>query len=129
GVLESGFGNRPYRAGDYLVIHRGSAHRFRFEPGTKQKFPVMGSRGHVRWPKRYRNEFGQLIEGAPYRERDIRRLTELVTRDEKGEFPIMVKQYDGIYEIVLDHDPFDVVGWDGYFYPWAFNIEDFEPIV
>ena len=99
------------------------------DPGVKQKFLVMESRGHVRWPKRYRNEFGQLIEGAPFSERDIRRPTELVTRDEKGEFPIFVKQYDGINEIVLDHDPFDVVGWDGYFYPWAFNIEDFEPIV
>ena len=40
-----------------------------------------------------------------------------------------MKQYDGINELVLDHHPFDVVGWDGYFYPWAFNIMDFEPIV
>ena len=129
GTLETVFGDLPYRRGDYLVIHRGIAHRYRMDPGVKQKFLVMESRGHVRWPKRYRNEFGQLIEGAPFSERDIRRPTELVTRDEKGEFPIFVKQYDGINEIVLDHDPFDVVGWDGYFYPWAFNIEDFEPIV
>ena len=83
----------------------------------------------MRWPKRYRNEFGQLIEGAPYSERDIRRPTELRTHDEKGDFPILVKQYDGLNEIILDHHPFDVVGWDGYFYPWAFNINDFEPIV
>ena len=89
----------------------------------------MESRGHVRWPKRYRNEFGQLIEGAPYSERDIRRPTQLRTHDEKGDFPILVKQYDGLNEIILDHHPFDVVGWDGYFYPWAFNINDFEPIV
>ena len=69
------------------------------------------------------------IEGAPYSERDIRRPSELRTHDERGDFPILVKQYDGLNEIILDHHPFDVVGWDGYFYPWAFNINDFEPIV
>ena len=89
----------------------------------------MESRGHVRWPKRYRNEFGQLKEGAPYSERDIRRPMVLNTHDEMGDFPLLVKQYDGINELILDHHPFDVVGWDGYFYPWAFNINDFEPIV
>jgi homogentisate 1,2-dioxygenase len=83
----------------------------------------------VRWPKRYRNEFGQLIEGAPYSERDIRQPSALRIHDERGDFPILVKQYDGLNEIILDHHPFDVVGWDGYFYPWAFNIYDFEPIV
>ena len=87
------------------------------------------SRGHVRWPKRYRNEFGQLKEGAPYSERDIRRPLQLDTHDEMGDFRLLVKQYDGINELILDHHPFDVVGWDGYFYPWAFNIGDFEPIV
>ena len=129
GTLETVFGNLPYRQGDYLVIHRGIAYRFRMDPGVKHKLLVMESRGHVRWPKRYRNEFGQLIEGAPFSERDVRIPRELVTYDEKGDFPVYVKQYDGINEIVLDHHPFDVVGWDGYFYPWAFNIEDFEPIV
>ena len=89
----------------------------------------MESRGHVRWPKRYRNEFGQLKEGAPYSERDIRRPLLLNTHDEMGDFRLLVKQYDGINELILDHHPFDVVGWDGYFYPWAFNISDFEPIV
>jgi len=130
GVLETQFGDLPFRMGDYVVIHRGIMHRYRFdEAAPAPKLLVMESRGHVRWPKRYRNEFGQLIEGAPYSERDIRRPTELKTHDERGDFPIWVKQYEGINEMVLDHHPFDVVGWDGYFYPWAFNIEDFEPIV
>jgi homogentisate 1,2-dioxygenase len=130
GVLESIFGDLPFREGDYLVIHRGIMHRYRFnKEGDAPKLLVIESRGHVRWPKRYRNEFGQLIEGAPFSERDIRRPSQLVTHDEKGDFPIYVKQYDGINELVLDHHPFDVVGWDGYFYPWAFNIMDFEPIV
>ena len=130
GVLESVYGELPFHEGDYLVIHRGILHRYRFEPtGEQPKLLVFESRGHVRWPKRYRNEFGQLKEGAPYSERDIRRPLELKTHDERGDFPLIVKQYDGLTEMVLDHHPFDVVGWDGYFYPWAFNIHDFEPIV
>ncbi|HEY8175170.1 MAG TPA: homogentisate 1,2-dioxygenase [Gemmatimonadaceae bacterium] len=129
GVLESTYGDLPYREGDYLIIHRGILHRFRMDKKVEQKMLVFESRGHIRPPKRYRNEFGQLKEGAPYSERDIRRPTELETIDKKGEFPLIVKQYDGLNEIVLDHHPLDVVGWDGYFYPWAFNINDFEPIV
>ncbi|MDF1502026.1 homogentisate 1,2-dioxygenase [Roseisolibacter sp. H3M3-2] len=129
GTLETQFGDLPYRAGDYVVIHRGIMHRWKLDLAHEQKFLVMESRGHVRWPKRYRNEFGQLLEGAPYSERDIRRPTDLRTHDEMGDFPILIKQFDALNEYVLDHHPFDVVGWDGYFYPWIFNIHDFEPIV
>jgi homogentisate 1,2-dioxygenase len=130
GVLESVYGDLPFGTGDYLIIHRGILHRYKLELSAGPvKFLVMESRGHVRWPKRYRNEFGQLKEGAPYSERDIRRPLELRTHDEMGDFRILVKQYEGINELILDHHPFDVVGWDGYFYPWAFNINDFEPIV
>jgi homogentisate 1,2-dioxygenase len=131
GILESTYGALPFHEGDYLVIHRGILHRYRFDLNAEQqpKLVIFESRGHVRSPKRYRNEFGQLIEGAPYSERDIRRPTFVEAIDEMGDFPILVKQYDGINEIMLDHHPLDVVGWDGYFYPWAFNINDFEPIV
>jgi homogentisate 1,2-dioxygenase len=130
GVLESVFGDLAFGEGDYLVIHRGIMHRYRFDRTAEQpKLLIMESRGHIRWPKRYRNEFGQLVEGAPYSERDIRRPVFVAPHDEMGDFKIFVKQYDGINELVLDHHPFDVVGWDGYFYPWAFNIMDFEPIV
>jgi len=93
GTLESVFGDLPYREGDYLVIHRGIMHRWRLDLSTEPtKLLVMESRGHVRWPKRYRNEFGQLIEGAPYSERDIRRPSALRVHDERGDFPILVKQ-------------------------------------
>ncbi|MFL5616465.1 MAG: homogentisate 1,2-dioxygenase [Gemmatimonadaceae bacterium] len=130
GTLESVYGNLPFREGDYLIIHRGILHRYKLDmKADHPKFLIMESRGHVRWPKRYRNEFGQLKEGAPYSERDIRRPIELKTNDEMGDFKLLVKQYDGLNEFILDHHPFDVVGWDGYFYPWAFNIYDFEPIV
>ena len=130
GTLESVFGDLPYQPGDYVVIHRNITHRWRHDASKgATKLLVMESAGHVRFPKRYRNEFGQLLEGAPFSERDVRRPSALVPRDEMGEFPILVKQYDALNELVLDHHPFDVVGWDGYFYPWAFNIHDFEPIV
>jgi homogentisate 1,2-dioxygenase len=130
GVLESVYGDLPFGTGDYLIIHRGILHRYKLDLNAGPvKFLVMESRGHVRWPKRYRNEFGQLKEGAPYSERDIRRPLELRTHDEMGDFRILVKQYEGINELILDHHPFDVIGWDGYFYPWAFNINDFESIV
>lgn len=130
GVLESVFGDLPYKPGDYVVVHRNITHRWRLDPGAgPTKFLVFESRGHIRWPKRYRNEFGQLLEGAPFSERDIRRPAELRTHDERGDFRILVKQYNALNELILDHHPFDVVGWDGYYYPWAFNIHDFEPIV
>jgi homogentisate 1,2-dioxygenase len=130
GVLESVFGDLPFGPGDYVVIHRNITHRWRLDrTAGANKFLVFESRGHVRWPKRYRNEFGQLLEGAPYSERDIRRPAELRTHDERGDFRVLVKQYEALNELILDHHPFDVVGWDGYFYPWIFNIHDFEPIV
>ncbi len=130
GALESVFGDLPYRSGDYVVVHRNILHRWRMDLASgPSKFVIFESRGHIRWPKRYRNDVGQLIEGAPYSERDIRRPGELRTHEERGDFPILVKQYDAINELILDHHPFDVVGWDGYFYPWIFNIHDFEPIV
>jgi len=128
GVLETQFGDLPYREGDYLLIHRGILHRYAMAKEA-HRLLIFESRGYVRTPKRYRNEYGQIVEGAPYSERDFRRPMELHTHDERGEFPVVIKQYDGLNEYVLDHHPCDVVGWDGMFYPWAFNIADFEPIV
>ena len=128
GVLETQFGDLPYREGDYLLIHRGILHRYAMAKEA-HRLLIFESRGYVRTPKRYRNEYGQIVEGAPYSERDFRRPMELVTHDERGEFPVVIKQYDGLNEYILDHHPCDVVGWDGMFYPWAFNIADFEPIV
>ncbi len=127
GTLETQFGNMAITPGDYLVIHRGILHRYLFTKPAK--LLIIESRGYVRTPSRYRNDYGQIVEGAPYSERDFRVPRELVTHDEMGDFQIVVKQYNGLNEFILDHHPFDVVGWDGMFYPWAFNINDFEPIV
>jgi len=128
GSLESSFGELSYRAGDYVVIPRGILHRWTLGRGP-HRFLVIESRGYVRTPKRYRNEHGQLTEMAPYCERDIRRPERLLTRDETGEFTVLVKSANKLVEMVMPHHPFDVVGWDGYYYPWAFSIHDFEPRV
>ena len=127
GVLESTLGELPFRAGDYVVVPRGILHRWCLD-GPQIHF-VIESRGHVRTPSRYRNEHGQLLEHSPYCERDIRRPQALPVHDEEGEFITLVKKESALHEVVLNHDPRDVVGWDGYYYPWALNIEDFEPIV
>jgi homogentisate 1,2-dioxygenase len=127
GTLETQFGNLPFTQGDYLVIHRGILHRYVITKPAK--LLIIESRGYVRTPSRYRNDYGQIVEGAPYSERDFRGPETLITHDVRTDHQIIVKQYNGFNEIILDHHPFDVVGWDGMFYPWAFNIKDFEPIV
>ncbi len=128
GVLESPLGEIRFGRGDYLVIPRGIVHRIRFTERPARCL-IVESRGYVRTPARYRNEHGQLGEHAPYSERDIRRPDNLRTFDDEGEFPIVVKRDDRLTRMVVAHHPFDVVGWDGYYYPWAFNINDFEPRV
>ena len=92
------------------------------------RFFTIENPSQIEPPKRYRNEFGQMLEHAPYSERDIRLPEELETHTERGEFEVRIKVRDRLTKHVLDYHPFDVVGWDGYLYPWIFNIEDFEPI-
>ncbi|HVQ28218.1 MAG TPA: homogentisate 1,2-dioxygenase [Vicinamibacteria bacterium] len=128
GMLESAFGELPFRSGDYVVVPRGILHRWRFL-AKPVRLLVIESAGYVRTPRRYRNEHGQILEGAPYSERDFRRPERLVARDETGEFRLLVKSGNALTEVILAHHPFDVVGWDGFYYPWAFSIHDFEPKV
>jgi len=128
GVLESSFGELAYRPGDYVVIPRGVLHLWRLGRGP-HRFLVIESRGHLRTPKRYRNEHGQLTEMAPFSERDVRRPERLLVNDEEGEFTVLVKSGNRLVEMVMAHHPFDVIGWDGYYYPWALSIHDFEPRV
>jgi homogentisate 1,2-dioxygenase len=126
GVLKSQFGNLPFRKGDYIVIPFGTT--WKMELYEETKFFTIENPSQIEPPKRYRNNYGQLLEHAPYCERDIRVPEELETHTEKGEFDVRVKVRDRISQHILDHHPFDVIGWDGYLYPWIFNIEDFEPI-
>ena len=127
GVLKTQFGNLPFHKGDYIVIPFGTTWQMQID-SAEARFFTIECPSQIVPPKRYRNDYGQLLEHAPYSERDIRVPSELETHDERGRFEVRVKVRDRLSLHVLDHHPFDVVGWDGYLYPWIFNIEDFEPI-
>jgi len=126
GTLETIFGDLPYRSGDYIVVPRGTT--YRFAPSGAQRYLVFETPGLIQIPRRYRNEYGQILEGAPYYTRDIHPPTELHTHRDKGEFEVKVRVRGGYQTYVIDYHPFDVVGWDGYLFPWTFSIHDFEPI-
>ena len=126
GTFKSQFGELNFRKGDYIVIPFGVT--WQMDIAEECKFFTIECPSQVEPPKRYRNEYGQLLEHSPYCERDIRVPEKMSTRTERGEYDVRVKVRDRLSLHVLDHHPFDVVGWDGYLYPWIFNIEDFEPI-
>ena len=127
GVLRSFVGNLKFSVGDYLVIPRGVIYSIKFDKGENRLF-IVESYTPVYTPKRYRNYFGQLLENSPYCERDIRVPDELETHDKLGDFVIKIKKEHMIHEYTYASHPFDVVGFDGYNYPYAFSIYDFEPI-
>lgn len=127
GTLHSIFGRLGFEPGDYVVIPYSVTWRMDFEPG-ENRIVAFESPSEITTPKRYRNWFGQHLEHSPFCERDFRTPVELETYDELGEFEVRVKARDEITAHWLDHHPFDVVGWDGFVYPWIFNIRDFEPI-
>jgi homogentisate 1,2-dioxygenase len=127
GTLHSVFGRLPFGPGDYVVIPYSVTWRMDFDT-DQNRLLVFESRSQITTPKRYRNWYGQLLEHAPFSERDFRTPEALETYDEMGEFEVRVKARNEITAQWLDHHPFDVVGWDGFVYPWAFNIADFMPI-
>lgn len=127
GKLRTILGNLDFKYGDYLLIPRGIIYKIDFDTDDNRLF-IVESRRPIYTPKRYRNWFGQLLEHSPFCERDIRRPEELETYDEKGEFLIKVRKQDEIFDMVYASHPFDVVGYDGYNFPYAFSIHDFEPI-
>jgi homogentisate 1,2-dioxygenase len=126
GILRTQFGNLPFQSGDYIVIPYGTTWQMELE--EEARFFVIESASQIEAPKRYRNKYGQLLEHAPYCERDIRLPEDLETHTDRGEFEVRVKARNQISLHILDHHPFDVVGWDGYLYPWIFSIHDYEPI-
>ncbi|MBL8015672.1 MAG: homogentisate 1,2-dioxygenase [Ignavibacteria bacterium] len=127
GIVETQYGTLDYKDGDYVVIPRGVIYKITTGSG-KTKFMVIESPGPVYTPSRYKNSFGQYLEHSPFCERDFRVPTELVTVDEKGEFLVKIKKFNKLHHYIFGFHPLDVVGWDGYFYPWIFNINDFMPI-
>lgn len=126
GIVETMFGSITYRPGDYVVIPIGTI--YRMIPNEPTKLLFVEAFSQITTPRRYRNEYGQLLEHSPFCERDIRGPETLETHAEKGEFEVITKSRGFLHSHILNHHPLDVVGWDGYLYPWVFNIEDFEPI-
>ncbi len=127
GKLRTIYGNLDFKYGDYLIVPRGIIYKIDFDTEENRLF-IVESHAPIYTPKQYRNWFGQLLEHAPFCERDIRRPYELETNNEFGDFVIKVKKKDEIFEMIYATHPFDVIGYDGYNYPYAFSIHDFEPI-
>ena len=127
GKLRTQLGNIEFAYGDYLVIPRGMIYQLEFE-SDDNRLLIIQSFHPVFTPKRYRNWFGQMLEHSPFCERDMRPPSELETHNQEGEFLIKIKKEDVLYDFIYAHHPFNVVGWDGFNYPYAFSIHDFEPI-
>ena len=127
GVLKTQYGNLDFGYGDYLVIPRGSIYQIEFTTENNRLF-IVESFSPIRYPKKYVSKHGQLMEHSPFCERDIRQPKNLKTFDEVGDFLIQTKKKGILYGLHYAHHPFDVIGWDGCCYPFAFSIHDFEPI-
>ena len=127
GTLKTMYGSVDFGYGDYLVIPRGTVYQLKFKT-EDNRILFIESHSPIHTPKRYRNEFGQLLEHSPFCERDFRFPQNLETHNESGLFNVLIKKRGLIYPYVYETHPFDVVGWDGYNYPYAFSIFNFEPI-
>jgi homogentisate 1,2-dioxygenase len=126
GTLETVFGSLAFREHDYVVVPRGTTYRFELDDGP-QTWLCLQTPGEIETPNRYRNRYGQLLESAPFSQRDFHPPAGLETHRERGDFEVVVRVRGGHQRYLLDYHPFDVVGWDGYVYPYTFNVHDFEP--
>lgn len=127
GKLLTQYGELSFSYGDYLVLPRGTIYQITFND-TNNRLLIIESFSPIRFPKRYMSKHGQLLEHSPFCERDIRAPQNLITKDEQGDFIIKTKKKGILYGLHYANHPFDVVGWDGCCYPYAFSIHDFEPI-
>ena len=127
GTLKTMYGNIDFAYGDYLIIPRGTVYQFEFKT-TDNRLLIVESHGPIETPARYRNNYGQYLEHSPFCERDLRGPQNMETHDEEGEFLIKIKKRGLIYPYVYENHPFDLIGWDGCSYPYAFSIFNFEPI-
>ena len=127
GVLKTMLGEIKFEYGDYLIIPRGMIYQISFD-SEENRLLIAESYHPIYTPKRYRNWFGQHLEHSPFCERDFKLPQNLQTHDELGDFVIKVKKQGQLHHLVYASHPFDVVGWDGYNYPYGFSIHNFEPI-
>lgn len=128
GVLESTFGKLDYRAGDYVVIPRNTTYRIAPDNLLNEDHLVLESESAVRIPRRYKNPDGQIKLGAPYCERDLHGPREPLFIDSDRDTEILIKDGSRLTRYIMANHPFDAVGWDGFVYPYTFNVADFEPL-
>ncbi len=130
GVFKSDYGDIPFVAGDQFIIPRAVTHQFKFDDySANNKLLIVESSTAYEIPRHFMCEYGQLSEDAPYAERDFKLPQDLNPIDESGEFRIIVKMGNRYFEHIMPDHPYGVVGWDGYLYPFAFNIKDYHPKV
>lgn len=127
GVLKTMYGLLEFRSGDHVMIPMGTTYQLHFNDSNNRLF-IVESFQSLRFPKRYINRVGQLGEHSPFCERDIRKPMTLETHDELGEFKVRIKKNQHLFDYIYASHPFDVIGWDGYLYPYALSIHDFEPL-
>ncbi|MEJ6615002.1 MAG: homogentisate 1,2-dioxygenase [Saprospiraceae bacterium] len=127
GTLRTLVGNIKFEYGDYLIIPRGMIYQIEFD-SEDNRILYAESFHPIYTPKRYRNYFGQMLEHSPFCERDYKLPTDLETHDEEGEFKMKIKKQGMLHELTYITHPFDVIGWDGYNFPYGFSIHNFEPI-
>jgi len=126
GIISSNFGDLAVNKGDYVIMPRGVIWNLLVE--SNLRILIIESKTAIETPNRYRNEFGQLLEHSPFCERDIKTPVLNKPKDKEGVYQVNVRTVKGLQEMYYAHHPFDIVGWDGYYFPWVFNINDFEPI-
>ena len=127
GYVQTNFGRLDFKPFDYVYLPRGTTYQTVFTT-KERRFLIIDSTGPIEFPKRYISDMGQFMENSPFCERDFRLPTEPLFFDEQGEFEVRIKKQGRIHKYWFNHHPFDIVGWDGYLYPWIFNMKDFEPI-
>jgi homogentisate 1,2-dioxygenase len=124
--VESTFGTLEVASGDYVIIPTSVIHRI-VPTSEPLRLLTIEATGHIGPPKRYLSVRGQFLEHSPYCERDLRGPSEPLLM-EGSDVEVYVQHRRGWTRFVYANHPFDVVGWDGHLYPWAFSIHDFEPI-
>lgn len=144
GTVKSMFGTLKFGPRDFIVIPKGTIYRMDFAPAdagnnnnncntenNQPRFIIMEScnASHILPPPRYiSKKTAQFLEHSPYCERDLRVPELPLTYDEKGEYEVRIKALHNVHSYIYDYHPLDIVGWDGCYYPYCFNTDDFSPI-
>lgn len=129
GEFLSEYGSLHFEQWDYIIVPKGTTYQMKFDSYDDNKLMIVESSTPFDIPRHFRNEYGQLTEDAPYYERDFKvpQFTDPV--DNQSDFELIIKLRDRYFKYLLPNHPFDVVGWDGFLYPYTFNLKEYAPKV